>query len=528
MYFKGLVLVVAMSTCTITSSGYAAEARDEDYFHNIYQKYHSQPTPQEVWEGALSKRTNQQYTIVEGDTLWDVSRTLFMDGFFWSKIWSLNPYITNPHQIKVGQVIRFFPGAGLEAPGLQVQSAPTTPVPVLTPQTALSQTKWWSSQGLPLVSADTSGVVIPPPSRVGRPALENFPPSLPNWYFDTDAEVEKVPLEIVPIQLPKIENILSVPFYISEFEPNVKGTVYEIEKNASTASERDFLFIEATEDLQVGEIFSVIQSIGSIRDPEAIGDLPVSYEVQGEIKIVGRVEDYYKAVVTKSLFPIQIGASIIPGHGPRMNLTDPGESVSLKAMIIGGENDTTRSLFGPQSIIYINRGSSDGVKENQRAPVSAIHRLRHSESTIFSNTWKIGEVKIIKVEKNYSTAVIMTATEGIMPGDIVGELHASDITEKFKLLDSNTEFGDAFESDFSTKKKEKKTFLESSPSEEDEDDFESTNEEEELSTDDSSAKDSLDLDSETPLLDTQKEGESDQPSLDSSDSSSDSKEEEDF
>lgn len=514
MNFKGLVLVMTMSM--IAPVGHSADIQDEDYFHNIYQKYNSQPTPQEVWEGALSKRSNQEYTIVEGDTLWDVSRTLFMDGFFWSKIWSLNPYIKNPHQIKIGQVIRFFPGQGLDAPGLQVNT--TISAPVLTPNTSLSQTKWWTSQGLPVVDASTSSSLIPQSLRRHTATLQNFPPSLPNWYFDTDAEVEKVPLEIVPMKLPKIENILNVPFYISEFQQNVKGTIYEIEKNATTASERDYLFIAAEEeDLRVGDVYTVIQSIGTIRDPEAIGDLPVSYEVQGEVKIVGRVEDYYKAIVTKSLFPIQVGASIVPGEGPRMNLTDPGESVSLKAMIVGGENDTTRSLFGPQSIIYINRGSSDGVKVNQRAPVSAIHRLRHSESTIFSNTWKIGEVKIVKVEKNYSTAVVMTANEGIMPGDIVGELHASDITEKFKTLDSSTEFGDAFESDFSTKKKDNKNFLNSSTSKDE--NLDSDDDDSNFESSDNELTD--ELDSDTTLLNNQDNNvEPEQTSPDSSTSPS--------
>jgi len=494
MKLKVLVLITLF--CIYSDKSHSIEKRDEDYFHSIYQKYNSQPTPQEVWEGALSKRTNQEYVIVEGDTLWDVSRTLFMDGFFWSKIWALNPYITNPHQIKKGQIIHFFPGEGLEAPGLKVNT--TSNAPALTPQTSLgkttlSQTKWWSSQGLPLVTDITSGVMIPPPSGSHVPTLSNFPPSLPNWYFDTDAEVEKAPLEIVPIELPKIENILNVPFYISEFPQNIKGSIYEIEKNASTASERDYLFIAADGDevINIGETYTVIESIGEIRDPEAIGELPMSYEVQGEVKVIGKVEEYYKAIVIKSLFPIKVGASIIPGHGPKMNLTEPGDPVSLKAMIIGGENDTTRSLFGPQAIIYINRGSSDGVKVNQRAPVSAIHRLRHSESTIFSNTWKIGEVKIVKVEKNYATAVVMMATEGIMPGDIVGELHASDITEKFKLLDSSTEFGNGFENEFSKEKKKKPLLNEQI--EDDATDFELN--EEELSKD-SDSSNSLDTKSQ--------------------------------
>jgi hypothetical protein len=129
-----------------------------------------------------------------------------------------------------------------------------------------------------------------------------------------------------------------------------------------------------------------------------------------------------------------------------MDLSDSGEPAKIQGMIVGGENDTTRALFGPQSIVYINRGSGDGVKVNQKAPIMAVHRLRHTESSIFSNTWKLGEIKVVKVETNYSTAVVMTATEGIMPGDIIGELRPSDLTENFKLLDGNTEFGDDDES----------------------------------------------------------------------------------
>lgn len=522
-----IVLIPFAALIFFMNLAHSKENQSEEYFHQIYKKYHSQPTPQFVWEGALSKRSNQEYTVIEGDTLWDVSRTLFMDGFFWSKIWSLNPYIKNPHQIKAGQIIRFFPGAGLDAPGLQVHSPPTD-VPVITPETSLSQTKWWSSEGLPLVPEETSSVKIPPSGKRSA-TLDDFPPSLPNWYFGTDSEIEKAPLEIVPIQLPKIENVLNVPFYISEFPQNIKGDVYEIEKNATTASERDYLFIDAEEELKTGDIYTVIESIGTIRDPEAVGDFPLSYEVQGEIKIVGRVENYYKAVVVKSLFPIKVGANIVPGPGPKMNLTEPGEQVSLKAMIVGGENDTTRSLFGPQSIIYINRGSSDGVKVNQRAPVSAIHRLRHSESTIFSNTWKIGEVKIVKVEKNYSTAVVMMATEGIMPGDIVGELHPSDITEKFKRLDSNTQFGDGFESDFGKKRKKKLLENDSMASEGDDfnfdedegDDF--SDEFDQSTTDESSAESSLKSDTEG----SDKEASTVDADPENTDTSTDSDEDED-
>lgn len=424
---------------------FAQESGKEDYFHQVYQKYNAQPTAQDVWEKALEQRPNREYIIAAGDTLWDVSRTLFTDGFFWSKIWSLNPYITNPHQIKVGQVIHFYPGSGLEAPGMVVNS--TEELKPLTSSSPLIESKWWNSQNMPMASTNLHDMALPPPLRSYHPALDQFPSSLPSWYFRTDSQVEKAPLEIVPIKHLPIENILNIPYFISEFPQNIKGTIYEIEKNSKTASERDYLFIDAEEgeELKVGEEFTVIQAIGKVRDPDAVGELPKSYEVQGEVKVVGRVEGLYKALVMTALFPIRVGASIVPGHSPKMNLTESGHVAPLKAMIIGGENDTTRTLFGPQSIIYLNRGSDDGVKVNQSAPITAIHRIRHTESVLFSNNWRIGEVKIVKVEKHYSTAVIMDATEGVMAGDIVGQLAPSDITEKFMSIDSSVKFGDAFD-----------------------------------------------------------------------------------
>lgn len=438
MNLRGSFVLILFSSVLVFASD--EESKKEELLHRIYQKYHSQPTSQDVWEKALGERASKEYTVVKGDTLWDVSRTLFADGFFWSKVWSLNPYITNPHQISVGQVVHFFPGEGLDAPGLKVNTESKNPI--LTPSSPLLNSKWWLSGDVEPIPIDLSGVTIPPPVKTHNKVLDVFPSSLPNWYFQTDAEMDQAPLEITPMKIVPVNNILNLPFFISEFPQNVKGSVYEIEKNAKTAASNDYLFIDADEDLKVGETYTVIQPIGKIKDPEAIDDFPFSYEIEGEIKVIARVQDYYKAIVTLALFPIQVGAKIIPGRAPKMNMTEPGEYASLQGMIIGGENDTGAKLFGPQSIVFINRGSGDGVKVNQWAPIMAVHRLRHPESTIFANTWKLGEVKVVKVEKNYCTAIIMTATEGVLPGDIVGQLKPTDLTENFKSLDDSFDFGD--------------------------------------------------------------------------------------
>jgi LysM domain len=58
----------------------------------------------------------QQYTIVEGDTLWDIAQTMYGDGSKWRDIYNANTdVISNPDDLEVGTVITI--------PGLQPSNA---------------------------------------------------------------------------------------------------------------------------------------------------------------------------------------------------------------------------------------------------------------------------------------------------------------------------------------------------------------------------------------------------------------------
>lgn len=93
----------------------------EKKFHNIYNRYNKNPTPEDIWQQATSKQTVREYKVQKGDTLWSISQILFGDPSFWPKLWSINKQgILNPHIIRPNTTIYFYSGNDQNSPTMSV------------------------------------------------------------------------------------------------------------------------------------------------------------------------------------------------------------------------------------------------------------------------------------------------------------------------------------------------------------------------------------------------------------------------
>ncbi|HCW90817.1 MAG TPA: peptidoglycan-binding protein [Marinobacter sp.] len=85
----------------------------------------------------------ERYTVVKGDTLWDISGRFLNNPWYWPEIWHVNPQVENPHLIYPGDVLALVyidgearvtkvTSRGVEKLSPQVRSEPLgTPIPAI-------------------------------------------------------------------------------------------------------------------------------------------------------------------------------------------------------------------------------------------------------------------------------------------------------------------------------------------------------------------------------------------------------------
>ena len=83
-------------------------------------KFFQSKIPEKEWKEIASRSQKDKYVVQRGDMLWTIAKKLFGSGFYYSKVWALNPQITNPHEIVPGMTLVFDTGSEDALPSVVV------------------------------------------------------------------------------------------------------------------------------------------------------------------------------------------------------------------------------------------------------------------------------------------------------------------------------------------------------------------------------------------------------------------------
>jgi len=392
-----LVSLVSILFALTVSANDVSNSKKEESLNQIYKTYNAQPTDQVIWSLVAGQSGVRTYKTQKGDTLWDISEMLFGDGFFWSKVWSLNPEITNPHDVPPGTVLSFYHGSLSDAPILNLDKQ--------------------QPEALPEVLALTLNAEIPPPLKESAPPLNSLPDSFPQWKFKKDTSIQyNLDLKKPRSEFPSPNQYLS--YYAAQEEVQGEGEVLGAELGMESASEHQYVFVKANAHA-VGQTLLAVKNLGEVEDPYSSKKATL-VQVQGLLQLIEAVDSEkgaFRALVKRTIAPIEKGAKLLSGDFPSLNMTDSGSVSQASARVFGGQFGLKRRIFGPDGILFLNQGSRSGLSEGQVLNVFKSQAVRTENSPVRENPRIIGKVKVVRTTEDFSTAVVLSALEEIRVGD---------------------------------------------------------------------------------------------------------------
>jgi hypothetical protein len=357
-----------------------------------------------VLGGSYSGAQPKTYTVQKGDTLWDICQKFYGDPNLWPKLWEMNPFVTNPHLLKPGDILTLFEK---EEIGKEKVAKPAEKAAPPMPQ---------------MKGVDVSGLIKP--ESMG--------------YFST------VPVEGWGF----VEATTS-----SNLGLNVGETAFvNFEKNADT--------------IRKGQEFAIATPSSLIRHP--LTDKPLGYivAIRGKLVIKEHLKDsHFRAEVSNVYSEVGVGSLVMPvaPSSPCVlpMTTDPklyGNIVALK------EN---QQLVGQFSVVYLDAGFKDGVKRGSVFDLIKIIKVppvnfqkesfgkatseladRFSKEAYLADFWNklqegekiyedsVGKIIVVEARSDTSTAIVLKSSRDLSRGAFVKGISWEEVPDYIAHLPS--------------------------------------------------------------------------------------------
>ncbi len=247
----------------------------------------------------------KDYTIVKGDTLWDISQKELQDPFLWPKVWKENPEITHPDKIYPDQKIRI-------------------PLYLLQKEVPAEKPK---------------PKVVEKPKVIEKPVEEIVEPEEIKYVVDI--------------------NDLFRSGFIANAVPAV-GKITDSLTDRINLSKDDYAYIKTDNPVTIGEKFYIIQSVKKIKHPKTGRKLGYLIMILGIAEVVENGNDP-KALITESFFEIPMGSQLADYFEIELPLAvEDHRKPDINGYVVSSRG--LHLVSGQRDIIYIDKGRKDGVE----------------------------------------------------------------------------------------------------------------------------------------------------------------------
>lgn len=414
--------------------------------------------PDTEWNEIAGSSTSGTYEVQSGDWLWKISKKIFGSGFYYSKIWALNSYITNPHEIEPGMVLAFTTGSASNLPDVNIVNARIKNLGDTVD--GIDEYSQWGDEAKPSWITE-------------REKLKNSGVYLQYSTGDTKEDLELIGKQSLVKEYelyepPKLDFLIGAPedqygkdgfnknsiiafnykegFDVNTFiSSNIVQDFGKIESaidNKVVFSSYDRVFVRFDDgvDVVVGDKFSVYVGTGE-RSHKHSDRKGFQYIITAGVEVLQKHKDLWECRILDNIEPVRRGDRITV-YTPKINrITQTFNSRLIESVIMSHYYDKKSSAsFG--DIVYLDRGRADGVDIGNIFEIYGFEDRGTKKNITGNPIYKTGELAVINVTDNFSTALITQSTMDFSIGDIAitktKEAAARSMKVKNKLLTSDS------------------------------------------------------------------------------------------
>jgi hypothetical protein len=389
----------------------------------------------EEWDSITQASDVTTYTVVEGDWLFKISKKLFGTGFYYPKIWALNPYITNPHEIEPGMVLVLSSGGASEPPELKMGS--------FDDDSTISDQELLTKKGF-----EKFGEEIAPDWLEEKKKLQQDGAYV-NYTSEEDADIlldaskEVLNEEYKKYSPPEVGGNSAIPsteYDRSGFDKNAK-VEYNFKEGFSlntfissnfvqdfgylesavheglylTNGNRVFINFEGDVSVQPGDTFSIYRPEGKVAN-ESSDRFGYRYTVIGSVKILQKLENRWQAELFDVLGEIKRGSRVTV-YTPKIGrILKTFNTRVIEAAIVQSYSKGDFPTFG--DVVYLDRGRADGVEMGNIFEVYGFKDRNTKKNIVNIPAYKNGELTVISLTDNFATALVTLAIRELKVGEI--------------------------------------------------------------------------------------------------------------
>lgn len=411
-------------------------------------KFFEGKIPESEWNEIAMKSQVGKYTISSGDTLWDISNKLFGSGFYYSKVWSLNPYITNPHEIKPGMVLVFDTGDSNRMPEIQVGGFQNSTTELLGENFDFANYGQnakppWLEERQKLIN---SGVYFQFASRETYKDLAKLEKkSLTKEYEKYEVPPDNIIIpepsekydEVGFDQSSKVKFDFKEGFYLNTFvTTNIVqdlGVIDSIQKGSLFISNFDRVYAEFDEGVNVkpGDMFSAYAPEGKVTH-ELSNRQGYRYTIVAQLKALQKKNHLWECIVTEVTGLLQRGQRLTI-YTPKVNrIVKHFNTRRVEAVIVDSYRETGNGLsYG--DVVYLDRGRADGVEMGTIFEVYSFTDRGTGKKITRDPTYKIAEITVITLTDNFATGLISMSHDIVNIGSLALTKSKEDAAMAYKL-----------------------------------------------------------------------------------------------